>query len=275
MDDALRRRTLGDLLRAGRERLDPEQLGVVRSARRRVRGLRREEVAALAGVSPAWLTLIEQGRAERPSRQVLEALARALRLTPAERAHAMHLAGHAPAPELAASAPVTERLERLLAALLPWPAMLVSPTLDVLAWNAAQAALFPPLETLPPANRNLLHLLFFDDDIARLLVDLDAERARVVAEARAALDLRAGDPSLQARVAAAAQASPPFRALWARHEVAPAATRPRQFEHPLVGPLELERTVLAPLEAPGLELVVHAPVRERDAQGLARMLGTP
>ena len=132
MDDALRRRTLGDLLRASRERIAPQALGLESTGRRRARGLRREEVAAMAGVSTAWLTLIEQGRAARPSREVLEALARALRLTPAERAHAMHLAGHAPAPDTVATTSIGTRLQRLLDALLPWPAMLVGPTLDVL-----------------------------------------------------------------------------------------------------------------------------------------------
>ena len=272
VDDALRRRTLGDLLRASRERMAPQALGLESTGRRRARGLRREEVAALAGVSTAWLTLIEQGRAARPSREVLEALARALRLTPAERAHAMHLAGHAPAPGAVATTSIGARLQRLLDALLPWPAMLVGPTLDVLAWNAAQAALFAPLPSMPPEHRNLLHLLFVDGDLARLLLDLETERAHLVAEARAALDLHAGDPAMRARVQDVAERSEAFRTLWARHEIAVPETRARAFQHPVVGALRLERTALAPLEAPDLQLVVHAPAGQDDADALTRLV---
>ncbi|MGA4848747.1 helix-turn-helix domain-containing protein [Streptomyces sp. G5(2025)] len=158
---------LGGFLRAHRERLAPGDVGLPGTARRRAKGLRREEVAVLAGVSVAWYTWLEQGRVD-TSRQVLDAVARALRLDDASHRHALALAGFAPAPGDARPAYDPE----LLAVLDSWPdspALLLGPALDILSWNRAYAKLWPDPAAIPEARRNLLLLLVTDAPHQRLL----------------------------------------------------------------------------------------------------------
>ncbi|MFF8656009.1 helix-turn-helix domain-containing protein [Streptomyces huasconensis] len=161
------RSALGGFLRAHRERLTPGDVGLPGTVRRRAKGLRREEVAVLAGVSVAWYTWLEQGRVD-TSRQVLDAVARALRLDDASHRHALALAGFAPAP----GAPPPAHGPELRAVLDSWPdspALLLGPALDILAWNRAYARLWPDPAAIPEERRNLLLLLVTDAPHQRLL----------------------------------------------------------------------------------------------------------
>ncbi|ATL27625.1 helix-turn-helix domain-containing protein [Streptomyces formicae] len=165
---ALRQR-LGGFLRAYRELLSPGDVGLPHTPRRRAKGLRREEVAALSGVSVAWYTWIEQGRVD-TSRQVLDSVARALRLDEAAHRHALALAGFAPAAE----GRTTSYDPNLRAVLDCWPdspALLLGPALDILAWNRAYAAVWPDPDDLPEDRRNLLLLLVGDAPHQRVLPD--------------------------------------------------------------------------------------------------------
>ncbi|MEI5099372.1 helix-turn-helix domain-containing protein [Streptomyces sp. PmtG] len=162
------RRELGGFLRAHRELLSPADVGLPGTPRRRAPGLRREEVAALSGVSVAWYTWLEQGRVD-TSRQVLDAVeARALRLDGASHRHALALAGYAPAPQAAPTPPPPD-YRNLLDSWPAAPALLLSPAFDVLAWNAAYAAVWPDPARVEPARRNLLLLLATDPAHQRVL----------------------------------------------------------------------------------------------------------
>ncbi|MFD0415947.1 helix-turn-helix domain-containing protein [Streptomyces sp. NPDC127108] len=170
------RRELGGFLRAHRELVAPADVGLPRTARRRTSGLRREEVAALSGVSVAWYTWLEQGRVD-TSRQVLDSVARALRMDGAAREHALALAGFTPdgleAPETPQPVepvePVEVNHQHLLDSWPTTPALLLGPALDLLAWNTAYATVWPDPAAVPPDRRNLLLLLTGDPHHQRLL----------------------------------------------------------------------------------------------------------
>jgi transcriptional regulator with XRE-family HTH domain len=252
---------LGTFLRSRRERLDPTTVGFAPSIRRRAAGLRREELATLAGVAVSWLAKLEQGRAHGVSPEVLGALAEALRLDPAERDHLFALAGlriDAGSWDAAASAVVDEpgpALRALLDRLDPDPAYLLDRTWRIVAHNAGEAALFPPVAraTEPP---NLLELAFCDDDLAALMADHAEEQVRLVAQFR----LHATDwPSaeLDALLGRLHDRSSRFAALWADHDVAPFETTRRVFDHPVAGRLVFDHHRLAVLDRPGFQLVVY------------------
>src|SRR5262249_13633415 len=182
---AARARELADLLRSRRDRLQPADVGLPAGQRRRTKGLRREEVAQLAGVSTTYYTFLEQGRDLRPSWEVLDAIARALRLNPAERAH-LHTLGSGspqPAPPPAPPTPAPRRVtdtpppavSELVDRLDPSPTYVTGRYWDVLASNRAARLLWPDWPTLPPADRNMLWWIFTDPTAKTVLVDWEAE----------------------------------------------------------------------------------------------------
>ncbi|WP_026402858.1 helix-turn-helix domain-containing protein [Actinomadura rifamycini] len=224
---------LGEFLRSRRGRLTPEAVGLPEFGRhRRVPGLRREELAQLAGVSVAYLTRLEQGRAHNASAEVLDALARALRLTATERTHLNHLArcrhhgGEAEAEE------VRPGLRAMLAALDGTPAYVTGRRTDVLAWNAPAAALFGDF-----AGGNLARLVFLRPDPP--FADPEAEAADAVGALRRDATCHPDDPRLAALVGELSLHSADFARLWARHHVEERAHGTRRLRHPLVGGLDL------------------------------------
>ncbi|MBV8960753.1 MAG: helix-turn-helix domain-containing protein, partial [Actinobacteria bacterium] len=186
----MRAAELGAFLRSRRGRLSPADVGLVAGPadRRRAPGLRREEVATMAGVAVSWLARLEQGRARSVSPEVLAALASALRLDDVERAHLFALAGFRVGASSSQPAPssVTPALRTLLDALDPNPAYLLDRAWNIVAWNAAEAALFAGLAAYENGDAvpNLLELIFGDDDLVRLMVDHAEEQARLVAQFR-------------------------------------------------------------------------------------------
>lgn len=226
---------LGEFLRSRRARLTPEDVGLPTFGRhRRVPGLRREELAQLAGVSVAYLTRLEQGRAHNASAEVLDALARALRLTGTERTHLDHLAwcrhhGDEPAPE-----EVRPALRAMLAALDGTPAYVTGRRTDVLAWNAPAAALFGDFAA---SGGNLARLVFLRSD--HPFADREPEAADIVAALRRDATCHPDDPLLAALVGELSLHSAEFARLWARHHVEERAHGTRRLRHPLVGDLDL------------------------------------
>jgi len=256
---------LGGFLRARRAALRPPDVGLPAGARRRTPGLRREEVALLAGVSVSWYTWLEQGRAVNASAEVLDALARVLRLDPVEHAHLHALAGRGHRPAPVPSQEVPPALRDMLAALEPHPAYVLGPAWHYLAWNAAHARLFPQLEGLPAHERNLVWLVFTHAAARTLIADWEDEARRVLSQFRADTAPHRGARAVTDLVARLREASPEFRAWWPRHDVAGFATRTRRFRHPVAGPLEFAHLQLTPDGAPGLRVVVHAPVPGDDS----------
>lgn len=254
---------LGEFLRSRRRRLDPAAAGFPATDRRRAPGLRREELSSIAGVTVSWLAKLEQGRAHAVSADVLDALAHALGLDAAERAHLFSLAGlrvdraDPPAPR------VTPALRALLDALEPHPAYLLDRAWNIVAWNQAELDLYPGVAG-GDGVANLLELVFADPDLERLMVDHDAERVRLVAQLRTHWADWPDDPELTDVVERLTASSAPFAELWAAQDVAPFVTTRRVFDHPTRGRIELDHHRLAVLDQPGAQLVVYTP-RGRDA----------
>ncbi|MEU3861905.1 helix-turn-helix transcriptional regulator [Streptomyces sp. NPDC028722] len=274
----MNRAELADFLRRGRARLDPADVGLAPGARRRTPGLRREEVAALAGMSVDYYTRLEQRRGPRPSRQMLTALARALRLTDDERDHLFHLVGEEPPRRDAATAHVRPGLLLVLDRLYDSPAQVVTDCGTVLAQNALAKALVGDASARPPRERNLTRR-FFLDPTARALFppeDLPAHARDHVANLRAVAASRPDDPEPAALVAELRAGSEEFARLWDRHEVSRRRPAVKRFLHPVVGLLELDCEVL--LSHGGRnQLVLHTArpgTESHDRLQLLRVVGT-
>jgi transcriptional regulator with XRE-family HTH domain len=265
-----RRNDLGAYLRARRAALTPADVGLPPLDRaRRTPGLRREEVAMLAGVSVTWYTWLEQGRPINASVDVLEALARTLRLDAAEREHLLALstqpANDAPSYEYAPDA-----LVRLIESMEPAPAYVLGPRWEYLAWNRAQSLLFPPIERLVGPRRNLMWVVFAEPSVRSLLHAWEAQARRIMAEFRAATTGLRDDPEVKALVEDLRHASAEFAEWWPEHDVAQFQTRVRRYHHPRAGELAFEYQQLMPSEWPGLRVVCQLPVPGDDsAQRLA------
>jgi transcriptional regulator with XRE-family HTH domain len=260
------RRELAGFLRSRRDRVRPDEAGFAAGGRRQTPGLRRSEVALLAGISVDYYIRLEQGRGPRPSAQVLAALGRALRLTGDETGYLLGFAAPPPAP---AAAEVPANVLRLLDRLDGVPAMVINACYDVLAWNRMLTALIGDLAQAPPERRNTLRWLFGGPlDGARL------ELAR-----RCVADLRAsgrypGDPAVRAIVAELSAASPEFAGMWAAREIEVQRTITKRAVHPVAGELELDCEILP---VPGGEhrvvLYTAAPGSASD-RGLQKLRGT-
>lgn len=240
------RSELADFLRRSRARLTPADVGLAPGARRRTPGLRREEVAQLTGMSTDYYRRLEQARGPRPSRQMLTALARALRLTGDERDHLFHLVGEEPPRDRGTSGHVRPGLLRVLDRLYDTPAQVTNDWGNVLAQNAMAAALVGDISARPPEERNIVRRFFTAPDALALIPPEDRKQhARVhVANLRAVLAACPGDPGPAALVSELQAMSEEFAALWEAHEVAVQRSSVKRFVHPVVGLLELECEVL-------------------------------
>ncbi|MEV4726024.1 helix-turn-helix domain-containing protein [Micromonospora humida] len=281
-------RQLGEFLRSRRSRLSPQEAGVATyGGRRRVPGLRREELALLAGVSASYYARLEQGQATNASPEVLDALSRALRLDAAERRHLSGLAAGPRRPAVRRPPPerVDAAVHQLVAALGDVPALVLGRRLDVLAWNTAGHALFaghlePDAVHRPDRRPNMARLVFLDAHTRDLYVDWPAKARAVVATLRMTSGQHPTDPLLAALVGELAVGSPEFAAWWADHRVKAGGAAAYAMRHPLVGSLtvtqqslrtEDDQTVVVATTAPGspsqaaMTLLVHAAVTGRAA----------
>lgn len=254
------RRMLGAFLRSRRERLDPRLAGFTDGRRRRTPGLRREEVAQLAGVSTTWYTWIEQGRAVSITSAVLQSIARSLLLQAHERNYLFALArlplpAGAPAPARASSA-----LQRLVDHQHPFPAYLMGPSWDVLAINAAASQLFGDFNAPPGEPPNLLWYTFTSADARARIVDWETRAQRLIAEFRGDCGEHLAEPWLAAFIARLRDASPTFAHWWARHDVYGRDGGRREFRQPGGGTLAYEQITLHPSGAGDHKLVIHIPL---------------
>ncbi len=251
---------LAAFLRSRRERITPEDVGLPGGFRRRTAGLRREEVAQLAGVGVTWYTWLEQGRPIRASVSVLEAVARTLRLDAVERQHLFRLAE---APDTAghdhAGVRLRPEVQVILDGLNPMPACVVTERYDILAWNTAYTVLFPHIAEVRPADRNSLLYCFTRSACCSVLENHGEQRAALVAQLRAAYGHHVGDPAWTGFIRRMEAASPEFAAMWARQDVAMPASQVKVFRHPLHARLELTTTSFAVQSAPETRMVVYTP----------------
>ena len=269
----LRRAELAEFLRSRRERLTPEQAGVIYTGRRRTPGLRREEVAQLGGLSTTWYTWLEQGRDIKVSDQVLDSLSRTLQLDHDERNHLFLLAG-APDPTTTTECDaVTPRMRAVLAKLDPYPACVQGGKYDLLAYNTALRLLLTDLDYVPRDQRNCVWLAFTNPAWREIIVNWEATAARMVANLRAAMADHVGDPLWRNLVSRLRAVSPEFADLWDRHTVAQVEdSGVRTIRNPIVGELhfEVSNTWLAPRS--GHRLQVFTPADSETERRLARLV---
>lgn len=262
---------LGASLRTWRDRLQPTDAGLPAARGRRVPGLRREEVAALAGVTVDYLARLEQGRAERPSPSVLGALARALRLDDRERAHLYRLAGHVAPGAGRIDAHLTPGVQRILDRLTDTPVMVCDAAWNVVARNALATALFGDVFD-PPARENNVAWRQFTDAPSRVRHTPD-QGAKfdhdLVADLREATSRYPQDEGLASLVRDLRAASPRFEALWSQGGVRPHASTRKTVEHPEIGDIELDCDVLTVPDSDVRLVVYTAPAGSREAQALA------
>ncbi|MBW8805013.1 MAG: helix-turn-helix domain-containing protein [Catenulisporales bacterium] len=254
-----RREELASFLRSRRERLDPEVMGLPTGTRRRTPGLRREEVAQLAGVGVTWYTWLEQGRQINVSVQVLDAVARTLKLDQAETEHLYQLA------DVPAVAPMTscKRLEQevqlILDGLRPIPAAVVNGRSDLLAWNRSYALLFPFMVNAPADKRNTLWQTFMVPNCCHPFVNRGDDLRRMVGNFRARYGRHVGEPAWDDFVKRLCAASPLFAELWAEHGVADGGVPVKVFRHPALGELNVVGTTLDIAATPGARMMVYTP----------------
>jgi len=264
---------LGDFLRSRRARIKPEDVGFKAGRGRRVEGLRREEVAALASVSVDYIKRLEAGRI-RPSDAVLDSLARALMLDVVERAHLFALAGRASAHDIDAREDVRPGLLRLLAAVDPLPAFIVGPWLDLLAWNPTASALFCGFERRPPEERNMARLIFLDPEIHRLFFAGGWRGAGLVAALRVRYERGRPEPRVEALISELLERSPHFRQVWEEHGVVKRMQGRKVFNHPEVGEIELDWDRLTVPGSGGQVLMVYSAQPGTPAATALSLLGT-
>jgi transcriptional regulator with XRE-family HTH domain len=242
------RRELADFLRSRRARITPSDVGLPAGARRRTPGLRREEVAQLAYISTEYYTRLEQARAPRPSLEVLAQVARALRLSDAERDHLHHLAGTPQGPPSGPSREVRQSIVDLLHRLPRAAAIVISATHEVIAWNDLAAALMEDFSALPRRDRNLVRRAFLGPhpEGRRLYGVSDVEEFAVsaVQHLRAASARYPDDAELTGLVAELLDGSEEFARLWAAHDVTAAPTLCKTFDHSVVGRIVVNCDVL-------------------------------
>ncbi|MEU6771088.1 helix-turn-helix transcriptional regulator [Streptomyces sp. NPDC046759] len=237
-----RRAELSEFLRSRRARLKPQDVGLADFGRhRRVPGLRREELAQLAGVSVAYYTRLEQGNGRNVSAEVLDSIARALRLSDAEHAHLTHLAkpkSHKKKPA-ARQQQVRLALRQLLDTMDGVPAYIAGRRSEILAWNRMAAALFGDWAQLPPAERNWARLVFLHRDYRELFVDWEQKAIDIVCSLRMDAGCHPDDPRLSALVGELSVKSEEFRRLWATYDVKEKSHGVKCLHHPVVGDLSL------------------------------------
>jgi transcriptional regulator with XRE-family HTH domain len=237
-----RRAELSEFLRTRRARLKPEDVGLPDFGRhRRVPGLRREELAQLAGVSVAYYTRLEQGNGRNVSAEVLDAIARALRLTDTEHSHLTHLAKpkQHKKKQAAPTQQVRGALRQLLDTMDGIPAYVVGRRSDILAWNRMAAAVFGDWAIVPPQERNWARMTFLKPEYRELFVEWEQKATDIVSYLRMDAGCHPDDPRLSALVGELSVKSEEFRRLWATHDVKEKSHGVKRMQHPLVGRLEL------------------------------------
>jgi transcriptional regulator with XRE-family HTH domain len=276
---SVRRSELRAFLRSRRARLSPADVGLPDDdGRRRTPGLRREELAALAGVGVSWYTWLEQGRDINPSPEVLDALARALRLDQAERGTLFALARtELPLPDETAGVD-PERLDgqiepliALVESLHPHPAYLLGPMTRILAWNRAASVVLGAADRLPSDRRYLLWWLMVDADAGEITAQREQTARNTLARFRAEYSRHAGEPEYEEFVARLREHSPHFGEWWDAHEVIEAQRGTKVIVHPQLGRLCLHHAQTVPTGQPELRMAVYAPADKATRAVLARI----
>ncbi|ELY2856183.1 helix-turn-helix domain-containing protein [Cronobacter dublinensis] len=262
---------LGDFLRARRLGLDPASFGFL-PGRRRTPGLRREEVARLANISPTWYTWLEQGRGGAPSREVLNRIAAGLRLTSPERDHLFILAfGHPPESRVSPSDSITPQLKRMLES-LTIPAIIKTALWDVVAWNHPAAVVLKNYALLPPARRNILRLLFADPEVPQMQYDWEGMARFIVNAFRADAARLGASEEITRLVEELSAQSADFARLWGNNDVAGHGEGLKTLHHPQIGTIALEFCTFSVEGRPDLTMMLFNPATDESRMKIARWI---
>src|SRR5580658_4141299 len=265
---------LGAYLKDRRARLDPAAFGFP-PERRRTPGLRREEVAQRAYISPTWYTWLEQGRGGAPSADVLDRIARALMLTDVEREHLFLLGlGRPPEARYRKSDGVTPRLQRVLDALEPVPALIRNAIWDVIAWNRAATVMLTDYGALPPEQRNILRFIFLDPRVRAAQYDWDSVARFVVGSFRVDAARAGAAEEVEPLVDELCRLSPEFRAMWRDNDVRSHGEGVKHIRHPVLGLIAFEYSAFAVDGQPDLSMVVYIPATSADAEKIRSLTGS-
>lgn len=267
--------SLGEFLRSRRERLSPEDVGLVSYGRRRTPGLRREEVAHLAHIGTSWYTSLEQGRDVHPSEDVLNNIAKALRLTEDERRH-LHLLARPVQQEQAEDQQLNVGLERVIRALDPNPAFVMGRYWDLLLWNKAAELVFriPPFSNhMQPRPNWMRHLLTDDAKLGSNIPDWESGLQVLIAQFRADVAHFPNDTRFKELIEELIQTSPLFRQVWPLHDVQAVADRHKKRYDPLIGEMEFEHVTLQPPTHPDLKMMIYTASTDTAAR-LRNLMGT-
>jgi transcriptional regulator with XRE-family HTH domain len=263
-------RELAAFLRTRRERLDPREVGLpARRQARRTPGLRREEVAELAGVSVDYIVRLEQARGLRPSASVVEALAGALRLAPDERAYLFGLAQQRPRTADKPAAEADPSLAELVSALSPLPAMLMNHRYDILAWNPEMAALLVDFDALPERQRNAMWLCLLHPELQERYVDRDQIIRDGVAHLRAAWAAYPEDEALTDLIAEALEQNAEFARRWGERDIKAGGRGQKTLRHPAAGTVTVRFETLRPRQDPDQLLVIYRGADDASRRALA------
>ena len=273
MDKQTSENPLGAYLKGRRAKLDPAAFGLP-AKRRRTPGLRREEVAQRANISPTWYTWLEQGRGGAPSADVLDRIARALMLTDVEREHLFLLGlGRPPEARYRRSEGVTPRLQRVLDALEPIPALIRNAVWDVMAWNRAATVMLTDYGALPPEQRNVLRFIFLDPRVRAAQYDWESVARFVVGAFRVDAARAGAAEEVKPLVDELCRASPEFKAMWDDNDVQAAHHEAvKRIRHPVLGTVAFEHSSFAVDGRPDLTMVVYNPATEEDAKKISSLI---
>jgi transcriptional regulator with XRE-family HTH domain len=265
---------LGDYLKHRRAKLDPAAFGFA-PGRRRTPGLRREEVAHRAHISPTWYTWLEQGRGGAPSAGVLDRIARALMLTDVEREHLFLLGlGRQPEVRYRKDEGVTPRLQRVLDALEPCPALIRTAIWDVVAWNRAATVMLTDYGSLPPEQRNILRFIFLDPRVRAAQYDWESVARFVVGSFRVDAARAGAAAEVEPLVDELCRLSPEFKAMWRDNDVRSHNEGVKHIGHPVAGPIAFEYSAFAVDGRPDLSMVVYNPETPADAEKIRSLTGS-
>jgi transcriptional regulator with XRE-family HTH domain len=264
---------LAGYLKDRRMKLDPAAFGFA-TERRRTPGLRREEVAQRANISPTWYTWLEQGRGGAPSADVLNRISRALMLTEVEREHLFLLGlGRPPEARYRKNDGVTPRLQRVLDALDPSPALIRNARYDVVAWNSAATVMLMDYGSLPPEQRNILRVMFLDPRARAAQYDWESVARFVLGAFRVDAARAGAEAEVEPLVEELCRLSPEFRAMWRDNDVhGHHGEAVKHIRHPVLGPLAFEYSAFAVDGRTDLTMVVYNPATPEDAERINSLL---
>jgi transcriptional regulator with XRE-family HTH domain len=259
---------LADFLRTRRSRLTPSDVGLPQSQRRRTPGLRREEVAHLAGVSSTWYTRLEQGCDIHVSVDVLDSIAQALHLTTDEHEYLIYLAQHRPRPPTPAIEAIDPALQAVLDSLTACPAIVLGRRWDILAWNRTASTVYTDFGAIPLESRNYVYWVYTHPTARQLLINWETHAQLVLARFRTAYGRNIDDPRFAELINTLCAHSDTFKQWWARHEVKERGEWNKAVQHPIVGELQLEHIVLRMVSNLDIQVILQPPLSAETAQKL-------